>query len=623
VRRHAVIVAAGIVWLVIAVVMMIAGIQDPRSSNDFLTQLFSGPSSWLCPVRASFLEATKALPGPGGELIAGLTIGDTSRVSESLDAAMKTSSLTHLVAVSGANCQLVTAAVFGLLSWCGAPRWLRVGGAAIALLGFVALVTPGPSISRAAVMALAVLAAMAMGRLSAGLPVLGLSVIVLLGIRPTWALNYGFALSVLATLGLLTLTRPISRVLSRWLARWLATALAVPIAASLLCQPVLILLSPSLPTYGVVANLMAEPAAGVATIVGVLVCVVSVVWIPAAQVMSWIAWLPAEWIGRVATAFASFPFSRLPWISGPVGLLLCLLLSGAFVVLVFRRRRWFPLATAVIVVGIGASALSASAAAARAVSVVPGDWKIAACDVGQGDAVFLQSTDSVGASHVALIDTGRTPERMHDCVVRLGITHIDLLVLTHYDLDHVGGTQAVMGMVSRALVGSPENQADQQLINSLKAGGAVCERGLAGMSGRLGFASWSVIWPDGVTPEMQVGNPGSITMLWNWGDLTAAFLGDLGEAAQDAVLAHHLDLGAVDVLKVAHHGSRDTSQALTNVFHPRIALISVGVDNGYGHPTPTAIHELEEVGAVIGRTDRNGMLFVVRRAGALSLVSDR
>jgi competence protein ComEC len=623
VRRHALALIAGILWMVIALVMLITGTQDERASSDLLTDLFAAPSVWLAPVRASFMSATKGLPGLGGELIAGLTIGDTSRVSESLDSAMKTSSLTHLVAVSGANCQIVTAAVFGLLSWCGAPRWLRIAGATSSLFGFVALVTPGPSISRAAVMALAVLAAMALGRLSAGLPVLGLSVILLLAIRPTWALNYGFALSVLATLGLLTLTEPISKILKKWLAGWLATALAVPVAASLLCQPVLILLSPSLPTYGVLANLMAEPAAGIATLVGCLVCVIAMFSMPLAQVVSWIAWLPAEWIGRVATALSGFPFARLPWISGALGLVLALLLSGAFLVIVSRRRRWFPYATAVLVIGLGASLFMATASAARGVGVVPPDWNIAACDVGQGDAVFLRSTDSAGASHMALIDTGRTPERMRDCVVRLGVTHIDLLVLTHYDLDHVGGTQAVIGMVSRALLGDPENPADQQLISSLKAGGAVCERGLEGMSGRLGLASWSVIWPDGVTPGMRVGNPGSITMLWNWGELTAAFLGDLGEAAQDAVLQHHLDLRDVDVLKVAHHGSRDTSQALTNVLHPRIALISVGADNGYGHPTPTALHELEDVGAVIGRTDRNGMLFVVKRQGALSLVSDR
>jgi competence protein ComEC len=623
VRRHALALIAGILWMVIALVMLITGTQDERASSDLLTDLFAAPSVWLAPVRASFMSATKGLPGLGGELVAGLTIGDTSRVSESLDSAMKTSSLTHLVAVSGANCQIVTAAVFGLLSWCGAPRWLRIAGATSSLFGFVALVTPGPSISRAAVMALAVLAAMALGRLSAGLPVLGLSVILLLAIRPTWALNYGFALSVLATLGLLTLTEPISKILKKWLVGWLATALAVPIAASLLCQPVLILLSPSLPTYGVLANLMAEPAAGIATLVGCLVCVIAMFSPPLAQIVSWIAWLPAEWIGRVATALSGFPFARLPWISGALGLVLALLLSGAFLVIVSRRRRWFPYATGVLVIGLGTSLFMATASAARGVGVVPPDWNIAACDVGQGDAVFLRSTDSAGASHMALIDTGRTPERMRDCVVRLGVTHIDLLVLTHYDLDHVGGTQAVIGMVSRALLGDPENPADQQLISSLKAGGAVCERGLAGMSGRLGVASWSVIWPDGVSPGMQVGNPGSITMLWNWGDLTAVFLGDLGEAAQDAVLRHHLDLGAVDVLKVAHHGSRDTSQALTNVLHPRIALISVGADNGYGHPTPTALHELEDVGAVIGRTDRNGMLFVVKRQGALSLVSDR
>ena len=112
-------------------------------------------------------------------------------------------------------------------------------------------------------------------------------------------------------------------------------------------------------------------------------------------------------------------------------------------------------------------------------------------------------------------------------------------------------------------------------------------------------------------------------MILRWPQLSAAFLGDLGAAAQEALLSSMLDIGQVDVLKVAHHGSADTSAALTARLHPRVALISVGADNGYGHPTRKALDMLASQGALVARTDREGMLFVVVRNGKLVLVTDR
>ena len=121
---------------------------------------------------------------------------------------------------------------------------------------------------------------------------------------------------------------------------------------------------------------------------------------------------------------------------------------------------------------------------------------------------------------------------------------------------------------------------------------------------------------------MQSGNPGSVTLLVEWGDLSAIFTGDLGEDAQNAMLAENSWLPVVDVLKVAHHGSADTSEKLVARLRPRIALISVGRDNGYGHPTGKALSMLEAHGAHIGRTDRQGMLFVVGGRDSLKLVTD-
>ncbi len=620
--------AVGALWLILVCVELGAGIRLPYGAASVLDESLSGLSHLLAPVRRALMSASASLPGVGGQLVPGLTIGDTSRVSESLNVAMKQASLTHLVAVSGANCQIVTAVCFALLSLCGAPRWMRIVGSILGLIMFVALVGPGPSVTRAAVMSIAVLVGLSLGRLSSGLPTLALATGVLLCIEPLWAIDYGFVLSVLASAGLLLLTRPLSQFLQRWLPAWLALIIAVPTAAATLCQPIIVLLSPALPTYGILANLLTVPAASVATILGLIVCVAALLWPPAGAVIAWVARLPAEWIGQVAVVTSSWPFSRLPWPSGGYGLVAAGIVSAALITLVkSRRRRWRRIAAGIAAGAVGASLLVAFGTSAHAVVAVPADWSIAACDVGQGDAVLVRAADERGAPHVGLIDTGRRPDLLRECLRRLAITHLDLLVLTHYDLDHVGGAEALVGMVDRALVGLPENAHDQQLDDSLARGGAKVERGLQGMAGALGLASWNVLWPDGRTAGMQVGNPGSITVVLRWPEnsasMTAAFLGDLGAASQDALLNSVLDIGSIDVLKVAHHGSADTSENMTHRLHPRVALISVGADNGYGHPTKKALDMLEREGTLVGRTDRQGMLFVCVRAGQLVMVTDR
>lgn len=624
-KSYVLIGLAATIWLVLVVAQLWSpGPSYTVGQSDPLTDLFSTPSHWLEPLRKGLVSASSQLPSFGGQLLPGLAVGDTSLVSESLDDAMKSASLTHLVAVSGANCQVVTAAAFGLFSWIGAPRWLRIFGACVALGWFVALVTPGPSISRAAVMSLAVLTGMALGRLSAGIPALALSVIVLLVVHPPWATEYGFVLSVLATTGILTLTKPLSRIFEKYLDRWMAVALAVPIAAVTLCQPVIILLSPTLPTYGVLANILAVPAAAMTTVLGLVVALACALWIPLGTVFAWIAWLPAEWVGRTAVVLANFPFARLEWLSGGIGMAAAALVSALFIVAVISRyRRSRVVALAIAMVLVGASATWTISGATREVANVPRDWIIAACDVGQGDAFVLRGTNSDGKDEYALIDAGRSPTLVRDCLVRLRIEQLSLFVLTHFDVDHFGGAPVVFDKISRAVMGSPENNDDQRLWDRVCRAPTLCVQGTAGEFGRLGNATWRVMWPDGRSPGMQVGNPGSVSILVEWVNLKALFIGDLGAQAQEALLRQNIDIPVVDVLKVAHHGSRDTSSRLVQAVRPRIALVSVGADNGYGHPTTRALDMLAGVGAVIGRTDEQGMLFVSGGAASLRLTTDR
>ncbi|MEB0201968.1 ComEC/Rec2 family competence protein [Cryobacterium sp. 5I3] len=543
---------------------------------------------WADELRARFAASAATLPGDGGALLPGLAIGDTSAVGDDLDAAMKSSSLSHLTAVSGANCAVVIAIIMLIGARLRLGR-LRLGrGARITLslgvlLGFVVLVTPEPSVLRAAVMAAVLLIGLGIGRPGRGLPLLALSVIVLLATDPWLSRSYGFALSVLATGGLLVLAGPLTRSLARWLPTGLAALIAIPLAAQLACQPVLVLLSPTFPLYGVPANLLAEPAAPLATVLGLAACLL-LPWLPGvAGVVLWAAWVPSAWIAAVARTAAELPGSSLPWLGGPLGVLVTLVLTAAVLVLLLRQgtrtgsragigermggrdgdagsrgaRRtrstldgWSAVALVVLVLVVGGYAGTLIGKGIGRALTFPADWQIAACDIGQGDAVVVRD-HGTDRDRFALVDVGPDPKPLKQCLRSLGIDRIDLLVLTHYDMDHIGGIAAVIGRVGTALVGIPENAQDERLHARLTEGGAEVRQAAKGDAGTLGGLRWDILWPVPGGSEMQTGNPGSVTIEFDGRGIRSVFLGDLGEDAQVA-LDRVSAPGRVDVVNTTY-----------------------------------------------------------------------
>ncbi len=567
---------------------------------------------WANRLRGLFRDAAARLPGDGGDLLPGLAIGDTTAVGVPLDAAMKATSLSHLTAVSGANCAVVIALVMLGGAAIGLPRGWRIALSVGILLGFVVLVTPEPSVLRAAVMAALVLAALARGRPARGIPTLALASLVLLTSDPWLSRSYGFVLSVLATGGLLLLAAPLTRILSRHLPLWLAAVIAIPLAAQLACQPVLILLNPSLPTYGVLANLLAEPAAPIATVLGLVSCVILPVLPAVGAFVASLAWLPAAWIAAVASLFAGLPGAAIPWAPGWFGVVSIVVVTVLLLVVILVRRgrglrRVAAVALALVMSVAGGS--SAGDALNERLSR-PGDWQIAACDVGQGDAVVVRSL-----GRVALIDAGRDPKLLRRCLDTLGVDRIDLLVLTHWDSDHVGGTSAVFGRVTRAMIGPSDGSPASVIGDRLAKSGALVSQVSQGDSGQLGELGWEVLWPRARLGSVAPGNDSSVTVRFVGvgtcaaGCLTAIFLGDLGNRPQALLMAANR-IGRVDVVKVAHHGSADQNPALYLALRATVGIIGVGIGNGYGHPTAKLLGMLAEAGTLPTRTDLAGMVLM-------------
>lgn len=558
-------------------------------------------------LRKEFLERSLRRDGDAGELLPGLAIGDTSAVDASLVEAMRMTSLSHLVAVSGANCAVVVAIVVAIVALFGGGLWVRMVAGVAALIGFVILVTPEPSITRAAIMAGIVLFFLASARPVKGIPVLGTTVLVLLAWDPWLSTDFAFALSVAATGGILILTAPLVERLSNWMHPGLALMVALPLAAQIACQPLLILLNPIIPVWAVVANALAAPAAPVATILGMLACVAGPLWGDLANVITWFAWFPSGYIAGIGRVLASTPMATLPWPSGWWGAAAVAAVSYAGIAWVLTKkspRR--PLRHSLAALSLGTATVVLVAFFVPSVAVrasVPRDWSIAQCDVGQGDALLIRS-----GGYTALIDTGEFPELLRECLDLLGVSSLDLVVLSHFDKDHVGAWQVLVGRTAEVWVGPTDSTSDREIVAGLAVGGARIVIVSEGHAGQLGDYSLDVVWPTRV-PLGDPGNDSSVVIALGHAPecarcLSGVFLGDLGEKTQQ-MLGARLDTGAVDVVKVSHHGSRSQFHPLYRALKARVGLIGVGADNSYGHPADEIVDIVSESGAVV-RSDLHG-----------------
>lgn len=575
-------------------------------------------------LRRGLVAAVAGLPGEGAGLVPGLAVGDTSAVSADLDAAMKQSSLSHLTAVSGANCALVVGIAFGATAALGGSRRARVTVGLAALGGFVLLVTPEPSVVRAAAMASIAMLAVMLGRAGAGLAVLTLAVTVLLVLDPWLAASLGFALSVVATASLLLLARPLAEGLGRALPRVLALALSIPLAAQLACGPLMVLIDPHVPLYGVAANLLAGPAAPVATVAGLAACLAAP--LPLLQSgLAALAWVPASWIAATATTVAALPADAVPWLEGWPGAISLGVVGAAVAVVIAVRRgagkrrrllRGASAALVAVVLGVVAGGGALGTVAGR--WTLPAAWSVLACDIGQGDAVLLRSAGVVG-----LVDTGPDPAALSTCLARAGIDRVDLLVVTHFDLDHSGGLSAVAGRVGTVIHGPPDEDG-QQAIEALVAAGARSVQAAAGMNGALGDARWRVLWPIAESRAFPPGNDASVVLDIRGGGIPPTLLlGDLSASPQRALESSGDLAPPYAIVKVAHHGSADQDAALYAAVQPSVALITVGAGNDYGHPRDTILAVLRDVGARIARTDRHGLVAVWESAAGLSVWRER
>lgn len=576
-------------------------------------------------LRSGLREATDGLPADARALLPGLVVGDTSRVTPELEEAFKETDLAHTLAVSGANFTIVLALLLGPPGLAQrserrglAPRLgisLRttalLGG--VLALGFVVVCRPDPSVLRAAACGAVVLLALATGRRRSLLPALATAVLLLVLYDPWLARSYGFLLSVLATGALLTLAPRLSAALRRRrVPPRLAEALAAAGAAQALCAPVVAVLSARVSLVAVPCNLLVEFAVAPATVLGFAALAAAPVAMPVAKGLAWCGGWPAEWIAGIARAGAALPGAGVDWPGSWTGAALLALVTVG-VLFVGRRLLRHPWWCGVCAVLLVLAVVQPPPLARVIKGWPPPGWRMVMCDVGQGDAMVLAS----GAGTGVVVDAGPDPALVDHCLRSLGITRVPLVVLTHFHADHVAGLPGVLrgrsvGAIETTALEEPADQAEA--VRRQAAQRRIPLRPAAvGERRRSGPLSWQVVWPPPSPPTSPAGpNDASVTLLvWTAG-LRLLLLGDLEPPAQQELARSPAAaaLEGVDVLKVAHHGSAHQDPGLIRKAAPRLALISCGEDNTYGHPAPNTVTALRAQGAMVLRTDRDGALAV-------------
>ncbi|MGW1782864.1 ComEC/Rec2 family competence protein [Streptomyces sp. NPDC002143] len=581
-------------------------------------------------LRAGLRAATEGLPTDARALLPGLVVGDTSRITPELDEAFKETDLAHTLAVSGSNLTIILALLLGppglaqqverrgLAPRLGVPlRTTALLGGALTL-GFVVVCRPDPSVLRAAACGAIVLLALATGRRRSLIPALATAVLLLVLYDPWLARSYGFLLSVLATGALLTLAPRWSAALRRRrVPPRLAEALAAAGAAQALCAPVVAVLSARVSLVAVPCNLLVEFAVAPATVLGFAVLATAPVAMPVAKALAWCASWPAGWIAGVARAGAALPGGGVDWPGSWGGALLLALVTGA-VVLLGRRLLGHPWLCGLCGVLLLLVVVQPPPLTRVLTGWPPPGWRLAMCDVGQGDATVLAAGDGAGV----VVDAGPDPRLVDRCLRSLGITRVPLVVLTHFHADHVAGLPGVLrgravGEIQTTGFEEPVDQVDF-VRKEAAARGVPMVRAVAGERRRIGALDWEVLWPPpNPVPEPDGPNDASVTLLVRSAGLRMLLLGDLEPPAQQALArspAAALVRG-VDVLKVAHHGSAYQDPDLIRAVAPRLALISCGADNPYGHPAPSTVAALRAGGAAVLRTDRDGAVAVVAGVG--------
>jgi competence protein ComEC len=560
----------------------------------------------------------RAFPPKEAGLLLGLLLGDDSELDPALERDFRASGLSHLLVVSGGNVAMVLAPVLAATALLRLPRWPKfaVGFGAVAF--FTVLTGAEPSVLRAGVMACLALVGVLMGRPRTTASILAGAVFALLVIDPWLAWSVGFQLSVTATAGMVALASALADRLGRFLPRSVATAAGATLSAQLGVTPVLLFYFGEVPLVTLPANLAAFPLVSPSLLLGAVAAGAGLVWLPLGSALATVALVPMRVLEFVADHLGKAPVGYLTADGGAVVLFVG---TGVVVAItVWIRTGWRPPRAATV---LSLACLPAFVWASALGTGPPAGLTIQVLDVGQGDAILV--TSPAGAS--ILVDGGPDERAVATQLAALGVKRLDMVVATHPHADHVAGLPTVLSRVPVGVLLQPgcsdDSPAQVALDRAIRDEGVPEVHPRTGDVFRVGDLRLDVLSPDRCwTGTESDANNDSIVILLSLHEDTVLLTGDAEIPVQEWLLEGGT-LPDVDVLKVPHHGGGTSVPELFDAVHAEVAVVSVGVDNDYGHPNAEIIDAIAASGARMWRPDLDGMITVTFEGQMPTVESER
>lgn len=574
-------------------------------------------------VRAGLRAAAAHLDPEPRALVPALVVGDVSAMPTDLVERFRITGLTHLTAVSGANLTLLLAFLGAMARACGVRGWWLRALLGVGVVGFVVLCHSEPSVVRAAGMGIVGLVALgAGGRGGQAVRALCVAGVTIVFVEPAMARSAGFALSVLASGGIVAWSRRWTDLLATRMPRLLAEGLATPLAAQLATQPLVTAISGQVSIAGLVANLAAGPLVGPTTVLGFLAAASAIPLPPAAAGFATGAGWCAQGLCWIAQLGELFPGAAVSWPAGPIALVLVTAVCLGLVLVMPRllRNPWLA----------GACGLLLVVALLRPPTPPgwpPRDWAVVFCDVGQGDSTLVRS----GPAEAILVDAGPEPAKLATCLRELGIERVPMAVLTHFHADHVTGIQVALKghHTERVIVSGATSPASGRQLVQGAAGSLGLTEVRAGTVLQVGAVRLDVLAvreaaavTGGDEGESAAENDGSLVMRVSVAGLRLLLAGDVQEDGQRNAVSTGLDLSA-DVLLVPHHGSGHQLPEFLAASRATVAVFSVGADNDYGHPAVRTQRAVHQFGMRVLRTDLQGSIALSTGEGGILVTTQR
>ncbi len=570
-----------------------------------------GFEGWVDGIRERAEAALgRGMPDREAALARGFVLGEDDRIDHQVRADFQRSNLTHLLAVSGENVILLCVLAWPLLALLGLPLRSRLIGALCLIAIYVPVTGAGPSIQRAGVMGAAGLIAALADRPRSRWYAVLLAVAVTLAINPRADGDVGWQLSFAAVIGIMLWAKRLAVLISGGAqggsARVaLAEAVAVTAAATVATAPLMAEAFDQFSPAALPANVLAAPAVAPAMWLGMLSGIAGQLPLFPVEPLNWVDSLCLAYVGQIAH-----------WLAEPDWALLSVHLRSVWAViaayavliagmeLLLRRlsgRGSLVIRRLLVPAGVGAAVLGLLVWQPFGSSVAPAppaaDLVVRVLDVGQGDSILLDPPDG----DPVLVDTGPPGDGVEDRLHELGISSLAAIVISHDQSDHSGDLRELLGSVRvKRLVYGRE---DLRLRAAALGAGAEPYRLAEGGEIDSGPLHITALWP----PRELLGETGEdpnllcLVLVAQWRHFSMLLTGD---AEAEAV---PMDPGPIDVLKVAHHGSADDGLGpLLERSVPKLAVISVGAGNPYGHPTQATLSELRDHGVPTMRTDADG-----------------